>query len=245
MKYYLLLLAIIRFTSCIAQAPVERMVLQLSKADFGAVYQARDSLIKYQKESMPSLIKLLKDTSFVKLQNTADLIYPGAKEFYGHGWIVNYDIDWISVRAAWLLEEITFQDFGYQDRSITEDKLMDLHRNGYQTYLRDGFHQIDFRDKSPKERLKLYRLVLADSVASWWSNKSNEWTRYDALKEALASGNEHRQALALQYLRFGKTKCDGFTPEKYKVELKPLVIRIKNSNSPQAVQANYLLRDED
>ena len=139
MKYYLLLLAIMRFTSGIAQTPVERMVLQLPKPDFGAVSQARDSLINYQKESIPSLVKLLKDTSFVRLQNTADLIYPGAKEFYGHGWIVNYDIDWISVRAAWVLEEITFQDFGYQDGAITEKELMALHQKGYQTYLRDGF----------------------------------------------------------------------------------------------------------
>lgn len=245
MKYYLLLLAVVRFTSCIAQTPVEHMVLRLSNPDFSIVYQAKDSLINRQEEAIPSLIKLLKDTSFVKLQNTADLIYPGAKEFYGHGWVVNYDIDWIAVRAAWLLEEITFQDFGYRDGAITEEELMNLHQTEYLRYLQNGFHEIDFRNKTPKERLKMYRLALADSVASWWNDRSNEWTRYDALKEALASGNEHRQASALQYLRFGKTKCDGFASEKYKVELKPIVIRIKNSNSPQAVQANYLLRDED
>ena len=87
--------------------------------------------------------------------------------------------------------------------------------------------------------------MLAESVEKWWSSKSDGWTRYDALKEALASSNEHRQALALQYLRFGKTKCAGFTIDRYKTELKPLVIRIKNSSSREIAQAGYLLRDEE
>jgi len=54
---------------------------------------------------------LLKDTTFIKLKNTAVLIYPEAEKFYGHGGIVYCDIYWISVRAAWLPDEITFQDF--------------------------------------------------------------------------------------------------------------------------------------
>lgn len=80
---------------------------------------AKDSLVNYQLEAIPKIIEMLKDTSYIKLKNTADLIYPGAEKFYGHGGIVYYDIDWICVRAAWLLEEITFQDFGYRELTIT------------------------------------------------------------------------------------------------------------------------------
>ena len=93
--------------------------------------------MNYQKEAIPDLIELLRDTSFIKLKNTADLIYPGAEKFYGHGWIVNYDIDWVPVRAAWLLEEITFQNFGYRDATINEDKLLSFYINkNYNSYLK-------------------------------------------------------------------------------------------------------------
>ncbi|MBK9504389.1 MAG: hypothetical protein IPO03_03300 [Bacteroidetes bacterium] len=73
--------------------------------------KAKYSMVNYQQGAIPKIIELLKDTTFIKLQNTGDLIYLGALKFCGNCGIAYYDIDWISVRAAWLPEEITFQDF--------------------------------------------------------------------------------------------------------------------------------------
>jgi hypothetical protein len=201
--------------------------------------------VNYQKEAIPKLIELLKDTSFIKLKNTADLIYPGAEKVYGHGWIVSYDIDWISVRAAWLLEEITFQNFGYRDLAINEDKLLSLHKENYTSYLRSGSHDTDFKDKTPRQQLVMYRLMLVDSVTKWWDKNKNSWTRFTALKEALSSDDEQRQSLALQYLRFDETMCDGLIIENYKTEIKPLVQKIKQSKNGEADQAKYLLDDNE
>jgi len=233
------------FNLCFSQTRLDSMVAQLRQPNFGAVYQVKDSIVNYQKEAIPKLIELLKDTSFVKLKNTADLIYPGAEKFYGHGWIVNYDIDWISVRAAWLLEEITFQNFGYRDLTISEDKLMNLHKQNYTSYLQTGNHDIDFKDKTPRQQLIIYRLMLADSVSKWWYKNKSTWTRFGAIKEALTSVDEQRQGLALQYLRFDKTMCDGLTLENYKDEIKPLVQKIKHSKNVEAEQATYLLDDNE
>lgn len=194
---------------------------------------------------MPGLIELLKDTTFAKLKNTDDLIYPGAEQFYGHGWIVNYDIDWISVRAAWLIEKITFQDFGYRDMTITEDKLMNLHKRDYTAYLQTGSHTIDFRNKTPRQQLILYRLMLADSVSKWWDKNKSTWTRFKALKDALSSNNEERQSDALHYLNFDETMCDGLTLESFKKQLKPLVQKIKNRKSGESDQAKQLLEDNE
>jgi hypothetical protein len=221
------------------------MIAQLRQPNFGVIYQVKDSIVSYQKEAIPKLIELLKDTSFVKLKNTADLIYPGAEKFYGHGWIVNYDIDWISVRAAWLLEEITFQNFGYRDLTINEDKLLSLHKQNYTSYLQTGSHDIDFKDKTPRQQLIIYRLMLADSVSKWWGKNKNTWTRFGALKEALSSVDEQRQGLALHYLRFEETMCDGLTLENYKSEIRPLVQKIKQSKNGEAEQAKYLLDDNE
>jgi hypothetical protein len=221
------------------------MIAKLRHADFGDVFQVKDKIVNSGKEAIPKLIELLKDTSFVKLKNTDDLIYPGADKFYGHGWIVNYDIDWISVRAAWRLEEITFQNFGYSDQTINEDSLMKLHEQNYSSYLQTGSHDVDFKIKTPRQKLIAYRLMLADSVSKWWDQNQSIWTRFEALKEALASSDEQRQSLALEFLRFDETKCDGLTRESYQKELMPLVQKIKKSKSGEAEQAQLLLEDKE
>ena len=245
MKYLLIASLFFSGNICFAQTRIDNMTAKLRQANFGEVYSVKDSLVNRQKAAIPKLIELLKDTSFVKLVNTADLIYPGADKFYGHGWIVNYDLDWVPVRAAWLLEKITFQDFGYQNRSITEGDLMALHKRDYANYLHTGSHSIDYKDKTPEEKLKAYRVMLADSVAKWWDKNKATWSRFAALKEALASSSEYRQSLALQYLRSDKTRCDGLSLVSYEAELKQLVLKIKNSTSRKADQAGYLLDDKE
>ena len=243
MKHYITIILLLTFTVSFSQKRLDGMIAELKHSDFSAIYKVKDSIVNYQKDAIPELIELLKDTSFVKLNNTADLIYPGAEKFYGHGWIVNYDIDWISVRAAWLLEEITFQNFGYRDLTINEDKLMSLHKQDYTSYLQTGSHDIDFKDKTPREQLIIYRLMLADRVLKWWDKNKNGWTRLNAIKEALSSIDEQRQSLALRYLRFGKTDCAGLTLENYKEEIKPIIKKIKRSKNENAEQAKYLLED--
>ena len=128
LKVIVIAICFIGGTKVMAQSTgqhIDSMIYDLQKANWGAVRMAKDSIENFQKEAIPKLIELLKDTSYVKLKNTCDLIYPGAEEFYGHGGIVNYDIDWIAVRAAWVLEEITFQNFGYLDLTITRLMLAD------------------------------------------------------------------------------------------------------------------------
>lgn len=245
MRYLITIIFILTLKPCTAQSQLDNFISQLRQSNFGKVYQVKDSIINYGKDAIPKLISLLSDTSFVKLNNTADLIYPGAEKFYGHGWIVNYDIDWISVRAAWLLEEITFQDFGYRDMSINEDKLMKLHKENYTSYLQTGSHSNDFKITTPREQLKIYRLMLADSVTKWWDRNGETWTRYNALKKSLSSMNVQQQSSALHFLRFDETKCDGLTLDKYKDELKPLVEKIKASKNEEAEQAQYLLDDDE
>jgi hypothetical protein len=70
----------------------ENLISDFVSSEWIKVYKAKDSLLNIGKESIPHLIKLLDDPkSFNKLKNTADLIYPGANEFYGHGWVIDYD----------------------------------------------------------------------------------------------------------------------------------------------------------
>ncbi len=105
-KVILGLTLILTTTFCFAQKTKIDSLFSDFKQDFfyGKIYPAKMKLESYQKEIIPKLVELLNDTTFVKLTGTADLIYPGAPQFYGHGHFIPYDMDWISVRAGWLLK---------------------------------------------------------------------------------------------------------------------------------------------
>ena len=65
-----------------------------------AVDDAKERLESRQAEVIPSLIDLCARTDRNRLTDTADLIYPGAQTFWGHGLIVDYDLDAIAARAV-------------------------------------------------------------------------------------------------------------------------------------------------
>ena len=243
MRHYFIILLLLAFNLCNAQTRLDTMINELKQADFANILLVKDSIVNYQKDAIPKLIVLLKDTSYLKLKNTADLNYPGADEIYGHGQYVNYDLDWVSIRAAWLLEEITFQNFGFSEFLI-QDTLFNRKQFYNSEYYKKNL-QSNLSNKLSRELLKNSRLILADSVIEWWNKNKNSWTRYYALKEALSSTNEYRQSLSLYYLRFGETYCDGLTLSNYKKELKPLIEKIRKSNLREAENAKYLLDDTE
>ncbi|MEK0336720.1 MAG: hypothetical protein QQN41_04715 [Nitrosopumilus sp.] len=224
------------------------MINELRKPEFyPSVSQSKEELVNIGKDAIPRLIELIKDTSFVKLKNTADLIYPGATEFYGHGYIIDYDIDWVSVRAGWVLEELTFEDFGFKQNQIKEDDLFKLIKSNYQSeYLEKGTYSVNFQDTTEIGKLKEYRKQLAIKVEKWWGENKDSWNRFEAIKLALNSNNSSRQHKALHYLRFEKTNCEGLTKESYNNELKSLVkiVKTKGKNGAE-VQAKLLLQDKE
>ncbi len=104
----------------LAAADVDGRLLPLLVARFTArgwprVHRSREVLVEYGDRAVPTLVALLDDDRRERLEGTADLIYPGAEETYGHGWFLPIDIDWIPARAGWALEEITGRRFGFED----------------------------------------------------------------------------------------------------------------------------------
>ena len=233
-------------TACIGQNPkIDSLFKKFKQSSFYEdVYPAKLRLEDYQKKIIPTLLQLLEDTNFVKLTNTDDLIYPGAKEFYGHGHFVPYDMDWISVRAGWLLEDLTFQDFGYKTSGIDDNYLFKLMRENYNEYLKKATYDLEWKNKSSKEKLMEYRRILAVKAKQWWLTNQNSWTRIGGIKEALKSNDEKRLGEVLQFLRYGKTKCDSLNDKIYKAEIKPLVLALKKSKFKSVKEQVDLLLDE-
>jgi hypothetical protein len=218
------------------------LVNEFSDTDWGIVYKSKDTLESLEDKSLPYLFDLLtKDNEFVKLSNTADLIYPGAIEFYGHGWVVDYDLDWLAIRTGWAIEEIAFQDFGFKENKITEQTLMQIERDStlYKRYLETGTY--DFKI-SPEANGRLKETKT--KAMKWWNENRNSWTRLKGIQEAIESSDTIRLVNALQYLRFGEHCISGLDREYFTQKIEPIIKELLKSTSHDiSSDAKLILED--
>lgn len=218
----------------------DSLIADFSSEDWQKVHRAESALESGQAKAIPALIKLLDRDERVELRNTADLIYPGAKEFYGHGWILDYDVDWISVRAGWALEETTFQNFGFREGAISEDELFKAALKGQET--------VPLKETAASKNPEMKKRIRAEAVSraqAWWQKAGGSWNRFDALLEALRSDDPVRQLWTLNWIRHGKTKCDGLNMESFRKYIVPEAQRLlKSGDEGVREQAKDLLEDE-
>ncbi|HOI56372.1 MAG TPA: hypothetical protein PLP01_14075 [Phycisphaerae bacterium] len=173
--------------------------------------------------SIPALIRLCGDDHRVPLRNTADLIYPGAGTYSGHGRWCPYHLDIIGYRAGWALEEITFCDFGF--------------RAAFQPGESGPPPRPDGR-KALEDQLK----KSAAEADAWWQRNGDSWRRLSGIQEAINSGNPDRQVRAMAYLRLGDVRCNELTPTVYSQRILPAVRKLlKSNNEAVAHQADLLV----
>jgi hypothetical protein len=201
---------------------------------------ASDVLEYYGETAIPTVMTLIDRTDIVALVGTSDLIYPGATTFYGHGDIVEYDIDCIGTRAGWVLERITFQDFGFRSEVIHEELLL--------KWRSFGAHDVPMSRVVPRisqqDRADLSAPVMA--ARRWWSQSRNEWTRFSGVTNALRSDNAQRQIAVLQWLRNGDIPSRGLTPTSYENEILPLLGALgENKDAEVRRQVLLLLADDE
>ncbi|TFF34855.1 hypothetical protein [Mucilaginibacter psychrotolerans] len=215
---------------CLAQTTrMDSLLLSFKAAGFdNAVQPASIELENYQEKIIPQLIALLSSKAYVKLQNTTFLIYPGNKALVmTHGSIIPYELDYVSVRAGWLLEQLTFNDFGYRTKGVDSDTYSRI----MASYFAPGGHpvaQMRWQYKLSKKQIAHNRSILALKVKKWWQANHAGYTRFAALKAALQATYPYRVLLALQYLSRPETDCDNLK-ELYTTEVLPLLETLKQS----------------
>lgn len=236
MRKYFIILIVILVSACCHQQQIrvpdnpriKRLIDELNSSEWPTVYHSKDTLESLAHEAIPFLVENLnQENRYVKLQNAFDLIYPGATEFYGSGWVVDYDIDWLTIRAGWVLEEITFENFGFKESKIIEDNLIELAKDSikYLEYIKTG--RYDFK-VSPDRIAELKTMV--KRVNKWWENNSNDWSRLKAITQALISNDVQCQFDALQYLRNSDLCIEGLSREYFEKQLRPIVKNLTNSS---------------
>lgn len=180
---------------------------RLCSPDIPTMVSASDSLCALEERAIPGLISLLDDEHTIV--PISPLGAPGSVMYDGHGgWgacfsYVPYGLNEAQIRAGWLLERITFQDFGFAT-----------------TWEGTGFRRPD-------------RKIVASVAKKWWSSRNKNWDRFTGLQEALTGNSMSAQMRALYYLQNNGRdgSCRGLTQSAYLAEIHPSVRKLMGSES--------------
>jgi hypothetical protein len=214
--------------------------------DWPVVLKAKENIENLGAAGIPDIIALLGDCRTLKLQNTTDLIYPGAERFYGHGQIIDYDIDVSCVRAGWLLEELTFINFGFSGIHLSSDELDGFINRNFPDFVKSDENRKKINDLDEEGQRKLIRDLSIEKARIWWQLYSKQWNRLSALEQALNGNDEKSQVKALFYLRNGLTSCKGLTQKFYKSKLSGIVERLSKSETGRVSEnAKLIMLDSD
>jgi hypothetical protein len=224
----------------------DNLLNQFKSTDWPAVLQAKESIENMEAAAVPQLMNMLNDFSMRKLKNTGDLIYPGTRKFYGHGQILDYNIDEICIRVGWLLEDLAFQNFGFAGIYIPEEELTDFIQYNFKDYAAGLPSKQNLENMSTGEKRKIIRSLSIKKTQEWWSRNSGNWNRLDALVESLQSTDEKCQVKALFYIRNGKTQCTGLTKVFYQDRLEAIIRELaRNDLKRISENAKLILMDMD
>ncbi len=237
MNHKVIFLAIMLITSVSSFSQknnVDSLLQAFNSKDFDeAIWDAKLELEKKQKEIIPVLIQLLQSTEYSKLYYSTQLMYPGTKRYIEEGYKVQtipYELDWISIRAGWLIEELTFKDFGFRSTAVNIPSIDDIKLNN-RIEMNEKIYTLNWQNRQPNEQIIEKRKLLAEQVANWWEQNKTSWTRVSAIKTALQSNNEFCITKALDFMSdysSYKGSCDNYDKLFYK-EIRPLIVLLKHS----------------
>jgi hypothetical protein len=222
----------------------KQLLADFTSSDWQLIKSAKLELENMQGVIIPDLIQFLDSKEKVKLENTGSLIYPGAEKFFGHGQILDYDIDYIAIRAGWLLEEITFNNFGFTGIHLPKDEIIDFIRITFPDYYNNSGNRKKIESAEQEELRNIVQELAVKDAKEWWNIEGAHFSRLESLVLALQSFDEKRQVKALFYMRNGITKCDGISKDYYYNELIKEIGRLSGSDVQRVSEhAKLILMD--
>jgi hypothetical protein len=234
-------LAILVLTTINAQEDIDALLTDFSSSEWKTVLKAKEELENLEVKIIPALIDLLDEDKIEKLQNTGSLIYPGAEKFFGYGLIVDYDIDNLSIRAGWLLEDLTFQNFGFSGYHLPDENLVTFIRLTFPEYYNNANNRKEIESSTSMELRRIIHKLSVTSVKDWWKQNNDSWSRLEALVNALQSFDEKRQVKALFYMRNGNTKTSGLTKDYYIDNISKEIVRLSGSDTKRVSEHARLI----
>ena len=197
----------------------------LASPDFGVVIDAKNHLVNLQAHALVPLVDLMAREELVQLMYTADTIYPGAEHFYGHGMLVQYDIDWVHIRAGWVFEQLAQESFGFNlSSAFGPFEGFAVMLTGDWSQVPDGLGTLEARKQAGRE---------AAQRARQWVEDNPDWSCLGGVTGALRSEEPERQQRVLEWLAHSYAACDGLTLPYYESELRPWVEILSRSEDAE------------
>jgi len=238
------IVSILLTTGINAQGDADQLIKDFTSSDWKVVKLAKISLEDMEASSISRIIKLLERTDTVKLTNTGSLIYPGATKFYGYGQMIEYDIDRIAIRAGWLLEDLSFNNFGFSGCHIAAEDQQNFIKVTFPEYYNNATNRKKIESSSESEISIIIFKLSVKNAKEWWAKEAESWTRLQALVEALKSFDEKRQRKVLFYMRNGETNCTGLTKDYYIDNISREIVRLSGSDTQRVSEhASNILTD--
>lgn len=211
-------------------ASVEVLLRDFQSSGWIAVTEAKEALESEQGDAVDALLRLMDDDSVVPLRDLGDtsLGYGGAAS---HGMSIPYDLNRISVRAGWLLEDLAFQRFGFAACDGVDDPAIrdELVRQGQ---LQGG---ANCDAVATSRSVQLAVLAIAKRRArSWWGHTRKRWSRLEEWVMAVRSGESDRVARAVRWFVRGRTACDGLDRQTYRTVVVPELAKLSAGGNSQA-----------
>lgn len=235
------LIGIFLYSFLMAQTNINQLINEFTSNDWKTVKIAKASLENLEKLAIPDIIKILDRDEVIKLQNTGSLIYPGADKFFGHGQIIEYDIDNLSIRAGWLLEDLSFNNFGFSGYHLQDNELAGFIKITFAAYYNNATNRKEIQTSSFSQLRGLIHKLSVKNAKDWWKHEVNGWTRLNALVDALKSFDEKRQVKALFYMRNGTTACKGLTKDYYIDNISKEIVRLGSSDTKRVSEHARLI----
>ena len=194
------------------------VLAQLDSRDWPAVRRAQEQCHARGRAALPALLRLLARRKVMPLRNLGGFTYAGRTRDLDNGYHLAYDLDWLPCRAGWVLETLTFENFGFNEKDLRRCGRDDLVTP---THLNPLFDVLP-RTLPAATRTRL--LGDAEARARQWQRETpRPWSRYRALVTALRDGDIRQQETALRWLAEDGRHMPGFTLAHYRADLLPLV----------------------
>lgn len=214
---------------------IDSLISEINQNDFQRILRAKERISQIPKIAIPNLIKNMNNISYSEIYNQKPYNIPGSEEIFDCGTFLNYDINWISVRSAWILEEITFQEFGFYDLDISTIQLV----KQYEEVYKKKFDSKLIRNSTSDKRKKILQKILAKKVENWWKENENYWSTFIGVKEALTSKSYNRMENALIFL----LRSNLLEDEQQKKEIIPLLNEIDSFDSNLSIYTQQIFEN--
>ena len=195
------------FDECIAfKQDVRSLLHDFQSSQWPTVHRAK---ILLEDMKSPTILEIvfsriinLGPENHVVLCNTNGVIFPDSG-ISNAELVLDYEVNWLTFRYGWLLEDMTFEDFGFRSNIMPDELLWDSSAFGNTPLhlVKNGIEGVQREQRRKDAVQKMMAWWDRGKFDISWREDRRDWNWSTGLLEALKSEDRSRQLRAMVWLR--------------------------------------------